>query len=122
MQPTLEGMSFYLRMAPGTWFALTIIVLTFQSLVTVPSWPIEGDMVLVKGDDVEPWRALVQTVRSRAMTIKALFYVPHPRWGRESNLWVREGSVPQDISWKSILEICKGSWRGQGRGMFKEDD
>ena len=71
-------------------------------------------MVLVKRDDVEPWRALVQTVRSRAMTIKALFYVPHPPWGRESNLWVREGSLPQDISWKSILGIFKDSWRGQG--------
>lgn len=24
------------------------------TFVTVPSWPLEGDMVLVKGDDVEP--------------------------------------------------------------------
>ena len=79
-------------------------------------------MVLVKGDDVEPWRALVQTVSERTRTVRAHFYVPHPRWGRESRLWVRKGSIPQNISWKSIVGICKGSWRGQGRGVFREDD
>ena len=92
------------------------------TFVTVPSWPLEGDMVLVKGDDVEPWRALVQTVSERTRTVRAHFYVPHPCWERESRLWVREGSVPQNISWKSILGICKGSWRGQERGVFREDD
>ena len=90
--------------------------------VSVPYWPVEGDMVLVKGDELEPWRALVQAISARTRTVKATFYIPHPRWGRDSGLWVREGTVSQNISWKSILGICSGTWRGQGRGVFREDD
>ena len=75
--------------------------------VTVPSWPIEGDMVLVKGDDVEPWRALVQTVRSRAMTIKALFYVPHPRWGKESKWGYVKVLYPKTYHGNRFWEFVK---------------
>ena len=90
--------------------------------VSVPYWPVQGDMVLIKGDELEPWRALVQTINQRARTVKALFYVPHPRWGRDSSLWVREGSVSQTNLRKSILGIWKGTWRGQGIRLFAEDD
>lgn len=90
--------------------------------VSVRYCPVEGDMVLVKGDELEPWRALVQDKNARNRTVKATFYIPHPRWGKDSGFWVHKGTASQNISWKSILGIYKGSWRGQGRGVFREDN
>lgn len=90
--------------------------------VSVPYCPVEGDMVLVKGDELEPWRALVQDKNARNRTVKATFYIPHPRWGKDSGFWVHKGTASQNISWKSILGICKGSWQGQGRGVFRDDN
>ena len=78
-------------------------------------------MVLVKGDELEPWRALFQDKNARNRTVKATFYIPHSGWGKDSGLWAREGTASQNISWKSILGICKGSWRGQGKGVLIEE-
>ena len=47
--------------------------------MSVPYWPVEGDMVLVKGDELGPWRALVQDKNARNRTVKVKVYIPHPR-------------------------------------------
>ena len=44
----------------------------------VPVYPEVGDMILVKGDDPEPWRALVLSVQQRNNALQVHFYVPHP--------------------------------------------
>ena len=49
------------------------------SSVIVPVYPEVGDMILVKGDDPEPWRALVLSVQQRNNALQVHFYVPHPR-------------------------------------------
>lgn len=49
------------------------------SSVIVPVYPEVGDMILVKGDDPEPWRALVLSVQQRNNAVQVHFYVPHPR-------------------------------------------
>ena len=37
-------------------------------------------MVLIKGDDPEPSRAVVLAVQERSQTVQVRFYVPHPHW------------------------------------------
>ena len=88
--------------------------------VIVPIYPEVADMILVKGDDPEPWRALVLNVQMRIRTVQVHFYVPHPRWGRQSGLWVREGTHSQPVHFKSIVGICAGTWQGSARSVFKE--
>lgn len=88
--------------------------------VIVPSYPEVGDMLLVKGDDPEPWRALALTVQQRNNVIQVHFYVPHPRWGRQSGCWVREGTRSQQVHFNSIIGISSGTWRS-GRSIYKED-
>ena len=81
------------------------------SSVIVPVYPEVGDMILVKGDDPEPWRALVLSVQQRNNAVQVHFHVPHPRWGRQSGLWVREGTWSQVVHFKSITGLSSGTWR-----------
>lgn len=87
--------------------------------VVVPCYPEVGDMLLIKGDDPEPWRGLALAIHMRNKTVQVQFFVPHPRWGRQSGLWVREGTRPQQVHFKSILGICTGNWQGNNR-IYKE--
>ena len=87
--------------------------------VVVPWYPEVGDMLLIKGDDPEPWRGLALAVQMRNKTVRVQFFVPHPRWGRQSGLWVREGTRPQEVHFKSMLGSCTGHWQGNN-SIFKE--
>lgn len=87
--------------------------------VVVPCYPEVGDMLLIKGDDPEPWHGLVLAVNMRNKTVQVQFFMPHPRWGRRSGLWVREGTRPQQVHFKSMLGLCTGNWQGSNR-IFKE--
>ena len=87
--------------------------------VVVPCYPEVGDMLLIKGDDPEPWRGLTLAVHMRNKTVQVQFFVPHPRWGRQLGLWVREGTRPQQVHFKSILGNCTGNWQGNNR-ILKE--
>ena len=88
--------------------------------VVVPCYPEVGDMVLIKGDDPEPWRGLVTAVQHRNLSVQVQFYVPHGRWGRSSGLWVREGTRTQAVLFKSIVGRSTGTWRGTGNALYKE--
>ena len=90
------------------------------SSVIVPVYPEVGDMILVKGDDPEPWRALVLSVQQRNNAVQVHFYVPHQRWGRQLGLWVRAGTRSQVVHFKSITGLSSGTWRS-GRSVYKED-
>ena len=87
--------------------------------VIVPCYPEVDDMLLIKGDDPEPWRAVVLAVQERSQTVQVQFYLPHPRWGRQSGLWVHEGTRPQQVHFKSILGRSAGNCLSNGQ-MFKE--
>ena len=76
-------------------------------------------MLLIKGDDPEPWRAVVLAVQERSQTVQVQFYVPHPRWGRLSDIWVCEGTHPQQVHFRSITGRSAGNWQSNGQ-LFKE--
>ena len=86
----------------------------------VPVYPEVGDMILVKGDDPVPWRALVLSVQQRNNAVQVHFYVPHQRWGRQLGLWVHAGTRSQVVHFKSITGLSSGTWRS-GRSVYKED-
>lgn len=51
------------------------------SSVIVPVYPEVGDMILVKGDDPEPWRALVLSVQQRNNAVKSTLLCSPPTLG-----------------------------------------
>ena len=57
--------------------------------VLVPVYPQIGDMVLVKGDDDELWRAEVRAVDHRLKSARGYFFVKHRNWNN-NQLWARE--------------------------------
>lgn len=73
--------------------------------VVVPYFPVADDMVNVKGDDGAVWKARVLTFSLRRQVVRGRFFVE----GNDS-LWVPETTRPQEIHFKSILGLAKGSW------------
>jgi len=79
---------------------------TFGTVV-IPYYPEEHDMVEVKGDDGEKWKAHVIKFSLPRNTIKARFFQQHPS---EQNKWIPENSPYQVIHFSSILSIARGYW------------
>ena len=82
-------------------------------LILVPVFPRIGDMVLVKGDDDELWRAEVRTVDHELISARGYFFVKHRNWN-ENHQWVRESSerTMDTILYKSIVGLVQGQWHG----------
>lgn len=81
--------------------------------VLVPLFPQVGDMVLVKGDREELWRAEVRFVDQEAHIVQGYFYIKHQHW-QENFLWIREsqGRRLDRIMFQSIVGIVNGQWYG----------
>lgn len=81
--------------------------------VLVPVYPQISDMVLVKGDDVELWRAEVRAVDHRLKSARGHFFVKHRNWNN-NQLWVRESlaRAMDTILYKSIVGLVEGQWHG----------
>jgi hypothetical protein len=73
-------------------------------LVVVPVFPQIGDMVLVKGDADEVWRAEVRSVDQHAKSVKGYFFIKHRNWNT-NGLWQRESMrrLMDVIQYTSIL-------------------
>lgn len=81
--------------------------------VLVPVYPQIGDMVLVKGDDDELWRAHIRTVDRRSKIARGYFFVKHRNWN-DNQQWVRESQARamDTILFKSIVGLVEGQWHG----------
>ena len=99
---------------PGQ-FAVIDYVRTTMPLphILVPVYPQIGDMVLVKGDDDELWRAEIRAVDHRLKTARGYFFVKHRRWN-DNQLWVRESQARamDAIHYESIVGLVEGQWNG----------
>lgn len=73
--------------------------------VVVPYYPVTDDMVNVKRDDGEVWKACVLSFSLRRKVIWGRFFVH-----RHDDLSVPEATCPQDIHFNSILGIASGNW------------
>ena len=73
--------------------------------VVVPYYPVNDDMVNVKGDDVQVWKARVLSFNLRRQVIRGRFFVE-----AHDDLWVPEATLPQAIHFSSILGIASGHW------------
>lgn len=73
--------------------------------VVVPYYPVIDDMVDVKGDNGEVWKARVLSFNLRRKIIQGRFFVQ-----RHDELWFPEATRPQDIHFNSILGIANGDW------------
>ena len=73
--------------------------------VVVPYYPVTDDMVNVKGDNGEVWKAHVLSFSLTRKVIQGRFFVH-----KHDDLWVPEATHPQDIHFNSILGIASGNW------------
>ena len=76
--------------------------------VVVPYYPSVNDMVFVKGHDEETWRARVRSFSIRRHVVTGRFFKK-----RHDELWEPEGTRNQDISFRNILGVVKGTWVNQ---------
>ena len=100
---------------PGGLFAVIDPCRTVMPLpcILVPVYPQIGDMVLVKGDDDELWRAHVRAVDHRSKSARGYFFVKHHNWN-DNQQWVRESQARamDTIQFKSIVGLVEGQWHG----------
>jgi hypothetical protein len=75
--------------------------------VVIPYYPEVHDIVEVKGNDGEEWKAHVIKFSISRNTINARFFVHHPT---EQNKWIPENSPIQLIHFSSILSLPRGYW------------
>ena len=71
--------------------------------VVVPYYPVIDDMVDVKGDNGEVWKAHVLSFNLRRKIIQGRFFVQ-----RHDELWFPEATRPQGIHFNSILGMVTG--------------
>lgn len=86
--------------------------ITFAS-ITVPFFPERNDMILIRGDDPDPWVAKVLTIQERAKTVRVLYYMKdEDRPGQELYIPYRNTRLAHDIiSLDSILGLANGEWK-----------
>lgn len=81
-----------------------------QGTVVVRYYPVAHDMVAIKGEDGQIWKAHVLSFSLTRSTINARFYVED---GTQPGKWVPEKSPVQVIHFRSVLGISKGYWQDE---------
>lgn len=79
-----------------------------QGTVVVPYYPVAHDMVGIKGDDGQIWKAHVLSFNLTRLTVNAKFFIED---GTQPGKWVSERSPVQIIHFNSILGISRGYWQ-----------
>ena len=69
--------------------------------------PVVHDIVTIKGDHGQIWKACVLSFNLTPLTINARFFVED---GTQPGMWVPERSRVQVVHFKSILGISEGYW------------
>lgn len=93
--------------------------ITFMN-ITVPFFPARNDMILIRGDDPDPWVAKVLTIQERAETVRVLYYMKdEDRPGQELYIPYRDTRLAHDtISWDCILGLAYGEWKEDAFEVF----
>lgn len=79
-----------------------------EGTVVVPYYPVVHDMVEIKGNDGQVWKACVLSFNLTRLTVNARFFVED---GTQPGKWVPERSPVQVIHFNSVLGISKGYWQ-----------
>lgn len=81
--------------------------------ITVTFFPKINDMILIRGEDPDPWVAKVLTIQERAKTVRVLYYMKdEDRPGQELYIPYRNTRLARDIiSWDSILGSADREWQ-----------
>ena len=88
--------------------------------ITVPFFPKIYDMILIRGEDPDPWVAKVLTTQERSKTVRVLYYMKdEDRPGQEFYIRYRNTRLAHDtVSWDSILGLAHGEWQGDAFELF----
>lgn len=90
-----------------------------EGTVVVPYYPVVNDMIKIKGDDGQVWKARVLSFNLTRLTFNAKFFIEDvTQIGR----WVPERSPVQVIHFNSVLGISKGHWQVENSSWIDEED
>ncbi|XP_031549912.1 uncharacterized protein LOC116287378 [Actinia tenebrosa] len=84
-----------------------------QDGIVVPFYPEVDDMVLVRGDEAEPWLAKVIKVHRNSKTVLLWYYKKAAESDDECTVYIAESNrrLARDIvSWDSIISLAPGGW------------
>lgn len=90
-----------------------------EGTVVVPYYPVVNDMIKIKGDDGQVWKARVLSFNLAHLTFNAKFFIEDvTQIGR----WVPERSPVQVIHFNSVLGISKGHWQVENSSWIDQED
>ena len=90
-----------------------------EGTVVVPYYPVVHDMVEIKGNDGQVWKACVLSFNLTRLTVNARFFVED---GTQPGKWVPERSPVQVIHFNSVLGISKGYWHVEYSCWIEEEE
>lgn len=81
--------------------------------IIVPFYPELNDMILIKGEDPEPWLAKVIGIQERAKTVRVLYYEEDPSMpGQDLYVPMTSRQAYDYVPWDSIITFSLGEWNG----------
>ena len=81
--------------------------------IIVPFYPKLNDMILIKGEDPEPWLAKVIGIQERAKTVRVLYYEEDPSMpGQDLYVPMTSWEAYDYVPWDSIITFSLGEWNG----------
>lgn len=87
--------------------------------IIVPFYPELQDMILIRGEDPDPWLAKVVGIQDRAQTVRVLYYEKDPtRPGQDLFLPNNTRLAYDYVPWNSIIGLALGQWQGNAWEMF----
>ena len=90
-----------------------------EGTVVVPYYPVVNDMIKIKGDDGQVWKARVLSFNLTRLTFNAKFFIEDVT---QIGIWVPERSPVQVIHFNSVLGISKGHWQVEHSSWIDEED
>lgn len=88
--------------------------------ITVPFFPKINDMILIRGEDPDPWVAKVLTTQEKSKTVRLLYYMKdEDQPGQDFYISYQNTRLAHDtVSWDSILGLAHGEWQGDAFELF----
>ena len=76
-------------------------------------------MILIRGEDPEPWLAKVVGIQERAKTVRVLYYEKDcSRPGQDLYVAMTSRLAYDYVPWNSVISIALGAWNGSAWELY----
>ena len=85
----------------------------------IPFYPELDDMILIRGEDPEPWLAKVVGIQERAKTVRVLYYEKDcSRPGQDLYVAMTSRLAYDYVPWNSVISVALGAWNGSAWELY----